>query len=50
LGERYGVRAFSVHPGGIVTTNLIRHLPADQIKASGYVDDEGRPSSIPSRT
>ena len=49
LGERYGVRAFSVHPGGIVTTNLIRHLPADQIKASGYVDDEGRPIIDPER-
>jgi NAD(P)-dependent dehydrogenase (short-subunit alcohol dehydrogenase family) len=49
LGERYGVRAFSVHPGGIVTTNLIRHLPADQIKASGYVDNEGRPIIDPER-
>ena len=49
LGERYGVRAFSLHPGGIVTTNLIRHLSADQIKASGYVDDDGRPVIDPDR-
>jgi NAD(P)-dependent dehydrogenase (short-subunit alcohol dehydrogenase family) len=42
-GKDQGIRAFSLHPGGIVTTGLIRHLSAEQISASGYVDEQGRP-------
>jgi NAD(P)-dependent dehydrogenase (short-subunit alcohol dehydrogenase family) len=42
LGHRYGVRAFSVHPGGIVT-RLIRYMSQGEIKASDIIDDTGKP-------
>jgi NAD(P)-dependent dehydrogenase (short-subunit alcohol dehydrogenase family) len=40
LGEPHGVRAFSVHPGGIVTP-LQRHLTMDEQKAMGWFDEAG---------
>lgn len=40
LGERHGVRAFAVHPGGIATP-LQRHLTMEEQKAMGWYDDEG---------
>ncbi|MEM8747206.1 MAG: oxidoreductase, partial [Actinomycetota bacterium] len=40
LGEQRGVRAFAVHPGGIMTP-LQRHLPRDEMIAMGWMDDEG---------
>ena len=40
LGEKHGVRAFSVHPGGIATP-LQRHLTMEEQKAMGWYDDEG---------
>ncbi len=42
IGQRAGVRAFSVHPGGIVT-DLIRHMSQEQIDASEIIDKAGRP-------
>jgi NAD(P)-dependent dehydrogenase (short-subunit alcohol dehydrogenase family) len=38
LGQAAGVRAFAVHPGGIVTA-LVRHLSADEQTALGITDD-----------
>lgn len=35
-----GVRAFSVHPGGILTP-LQRHLPNEEMQALGWLDAEG---------
>ncbi|MEZ5916572.1 MAG: hypothetical protein R3C40_03235 [Parvularculaceae bacterium] len=35
-----GVRAFSVHPGGIMTP-LQRHLPKDELVALGWVSEDG---------
>ena len=40
LGEAYGVRAFSVHPGGIATP-LQRHLTMDEQQAMGWYDADG---------
>lgn len=40
-GQAYGVRAFSVHPGSIVT-DLSRHLSDDEMKAMGALDEQGR--------
>jgi NAD(P)-dependent dehydrogenase (short-subunit alcohol dehydrogenase family) len=48
-GEPHGVRALSLHPGGIVTTNLARDFTPEQLRASGYVDDAGRPIIDPER-
>ena len=42
IGERQGVRAFSVHPGGIAT-DLIRHMSQAQIDASEILDRTGKP-------
>ncbi|QQX87736.1 SDR family NAD(P)-dependent oxidoreductase [Cupriavidus necator] len=42
IGKHQGVRAFSVHPGGIATV-LIRHMSQAQIDASEVFDREGRP-------
>jgi NAD(P)-dependent dehydrogenase (short-subunit alcohol dehydrogenase family) len=42
IGQRRGVRAFSVHPGGIAT-DLIRHMSPDQIAASQILDRDGKP-------
>jgi NAD(P)-dependent dehydrogenase (short-subunit alcohol dehydrogenase family) len=41
LGAPHGVRAFSVHPGGIATP-LQRHLSMEEQKAMGWYDDEGK--------
>ncbi|MFF7202317.1 MULTISPECIES: SDR family NAD(P)-dependent oxidoreductase [unclassified Streptomyces] len=40
LGQGSGVRAFSLHPGGIATA-LVRHLPREEMIAAGWVDAEG---------
>jgi NAD(P)-dependent dehydrogenase (short-subunit alcohol dehydrogenase family) len=42
IGQRRGVRAFSVHPGGIVT-GLIRHMSAAEVAASAILDKDGKP-------
>ena len=42
LGQHKGVRAFAVHPGGIVT-DLIRHMSKAQIDAYKIIDESGRP-------
>ena len=40
--EPHGVRAFAVHPGGIIT-DLIRHLSDDELKAMGVNDRNAPP-------
>lgn len=47
-GAAHGIRAFSVHPGGIVT-DLAKYMSREDIRARGYIDDEGRPVIDPSR-
>jgi NAD(P)-dependent dehydrogenase (short-subunit alcohol dehydrogenase family) len=46
IGHHQGVRAFSVHPGGIVT-DLIRHMSQAQVDASQVIDKNGKPSIDP---
>ncbi|WEK05267.1 MAG: SDR family NAD(P)-dependent oxidoreductase [Candidatus Devosia phytovorans] len=41
LGQADGVRAFALHPGGIVTP-LQRHMPREEQMALGWVDAEGK--------
>lgn len=40
LGAHFGVRAFAVHPGGIMTP-LQRHVPKQEMIDSGWIDTEG---------
>ncbi len=40
LGAPLGVRAFAVHPGGIMT-ELQRHLPKAEMVASGWMTEDG---------
>lgn len=42
-GKENGVRAFSVHPGGIFTP-LQRHLPNEEMVALGWTKEDGSPS------
>jgi NAD(P)-dependent dehydrogenase (short-subunit alcohol dehydrogenase family) len=40
LGAEHGVRAFALHPGGIMTP-LQRHLQHEEMVAMGWIDAEG---------
>ncbi|WP_155054187.1 SDR family NAD(P)-dependent oxidoreductase [Streptomyces blattellae] len=42
LGREHGVRAFSLHPGGILTP-LQRHLPKQEMVERGWIDEDGNP-------
>ncbi|MDF2977537.1 MAG: oxidoreductase [Actinomycetospora sp.] len=43
LAAPQGVRAFALHPGGILTP-LQRHLPRAEMVALGWLDEEGNPT------
>ncbi|HKF33094.1 MAG TPA: SDR family NAD(P)-dependent oxidoreductase [Jatrophihabitantaceae bacterium] len=40
LARDAGVRAFALHPGGIITP-LQRHLPSEEMVAAGWIDEQG---------
>ncbi|MFG2125558.1 SDR family NAD(P)-dependent oxidoreductase [Streptomyces sp. NPDC048710] len=40
LGREKGVRAFALHPGGILTP-LQRHLPKEEMVERGWIDEQG---------
>ena len=42
LGQDAGVRAFSLHPGGILTP-LQRHLTREEMVGYGWIDEDGNP-------
>jgi NAD(P)-dependent dehydrogenase (short-subunit alcohol dehydrogenase family) len=42
LARDAGVRAFALHPGGIITP-LQRHLSKQEMVAAGWIDEEGNP-------
>lgn len=39
-GQAHGVRAFAVHPGGIMT-DLQRYMPDEEKRAMGWIDENG---------
>jgi len=43
LAQDAGVRAFAVHPGGIMTP-LQRHIPREEFRANGWIDEDGTPN------
>lgn len=46
-GYEYGIRAFSVHPGRILT-DLARHMSDDELRAMGAFDESGQRITVPS--
>jgi NAD(P)-dependent dehydrogenase (short-subunit alcohol dehydrogenase family) len=48
-GQEKQVRAFAVHPGGVVDTGLGKHFSVDALKAAGAVDADGKPIIDPAR-
>jgi NAD(P)-dependent dehydrogenase (short-subunit alcohol dehydrogenase family) len=44
-----GIRGYSLHPGGIVSTNLAPWLTVDDLRAMGLLDDAGQPIIDPER-
>ena len=42
IGRKQGVRAFSVHPGGIIT-GLVRHMSQEELAAHNVIDENGKP-------
>ena len=44
-----GIRGYSLHPGGIVSTNLAPWLTVDELRAMGLLDDAGQPIIDPER-
>ena len=48
-GQRENVRAFSLHPGGIVETGLAKHMSQEQIRQAGGLDEHGNPVVDPSK-
>lgn len=41
LAKESGLRAFALHPGGILTP-LQRHIPEEEQRALGWIDEEGK--------
>lgn len=48
-GQADGIRAFSLHPGGIAGTSLARHIPVEALKAAGVLDENEKPILDPFR-
>jgi NAD(P)-dependent dehydrogenase (short-subunit alcohol dehydrogenase family) len=48
-GEADGVRAFSLHPGGIPGTGLEKHVPVVDLIAAGVIDTQGVPQIDPAK-
>ena len=44
-----GIRGYSLHPGGIVSTNLAPWLTVHDLRAMGLLDDAGQPIIDPER-
>jgi NAD(P)-dependent dehydrogenase (short-subunit alcohol dehydrogenase family) len=48
-GQAAGVRAFSLHPGGIVSTGLAEYVADAELRAAGAIDEQGKPIIDPAR-
>lgn len=47
-GSAHGIRAFSLHPGGIIT-GLAKHLSTERLREIGHLDANGEPVIDPDR-
>lgn len=43
LGKEEGIRAFALHPGTIVSTDLSRNFSEDELRSFGVIDEQGNP-------
>jgi NAD(P)-dependent dehydrogenase (short-subunit alcohol dehydrogenase family) len=48
-GKSKNIRAFALHPGTIVSTDLKRYISEEDLKKAGVLDADGRPVLDPSR-
>lgn len=48
-GRKEGVRAFSLHPGSVVATDLGKYIPLEDLRKAGVIDEQGNPILDPSR-
>jgi NAD(P)-dependent dehydrogenase (short-subunit alcohol dehydrogenase family) len=48
-GQKHNVRAFSIHPGVIVSTDLKRHISVEELKKANAIDENGEPILDPSK-
>jgi NAD(P)-dependent dehydrogenase (short-subunit alcohol dehydrogenase family) len=49
IGRSAGIRAFSLHPGSIVGTDLSRYISVEDLRKAGVLDEQDRPILDPSR-
>lgn len=49
IGKGHGVRAFALHPGGIVSTDLKRSLSDEELREYGVIDEDGNPILDPEK-
>ncbi|HXB09275.1 MAG TPA: oxidoreductase [Puia sp.] len=49
IGQGVGIRAFSLHPGSIVGTDLARYMSMEDLRKAGVLDEQDRPILDPSR-
>jgi NAD(P)-dependent dehydrogenase (short-subunit alcohol dehydrogenase family) len=48
-GKAHGVRAFSLHPGSIVSTGLSKYVAPELLRAAGLVGEDGNPIIDPAK-
>jgi NAD(P)-dependent dehydrogenase (short-subunit alcohol dehydrogenase family) len=52
IDKRYakdGIRAFSLHPGGILATGLAKHVSQEELRAAGALGENGKPLIDPAK-
>ena len=49
LGKEAGVRAFALHPGGIIGTDLSRYFSLEDLRSFGVLDEHDQPIIDPAR-
>jgi NAD(P)-dependent dehydrogenase (short-subunit alcohol dehydrogenase family) len=50
IGKQNGVRAFALHPGGMIQSGFADFMTLEQKKQSGYLDEDGDPVIDPENT
>jgi NAD(P)-dependent dehydrogenase (short-subunit alcohol dehydrogenase family) len=49
LGKDQHIRAFALHPGSIVSTDLSRNFSEDELRSFGVIDEQGKPVLNPDK-